>query len=136
MLMELKKKMKVAGYVPDTSFALYDLEDEERESEVMVPQREDCTCIWPHCIPSSNSYKDNQKHRGLCRLPQCIKIHIWYCRKRNCCERQQSILSFQRQSMFMWRLLVNKQLFFVKGLLLNGSLFYRKPCSQKLEVFG
>ncbi|CAM8975040.1 unnamed protein product [Rhodiola kirilowii] len=34
MLEELRMKMKVAGYVPDTKFALYDLEEEEKVSEV------------------------------------------------------------------------------------------------------
>lgn len=36
MLTYLKEKMKAAGYVPDTKFALYDLEEEERESEVSL----------------------------------------------------------------------------------------------------
>lgn len=34
MLAKLKIKMKAAGYTPDTKFALYDLEEEEREMEV------------------------------------------------------------------------------------------------------
>lgn len=34
MLAKLKREIKAAGYIPDTNFALYDLEEEERESEV------------------------------------------------------------------------------------------------------
>ncbi|XP_027154188.1 pentatricopeptide repeat-containing protein At4g14850 [Coffea eugenioides] len=34
MLDKLKKDMKAAGYVPDTEVSLYDLEEEEKESEV------------------------------------------------------------------------------------------------------
>lgn len=34
MLAKLKRDMKAAGYTADTNFALYDLEEEEKESEV------------------------------------------------------------------------------------------------------
>ena len=34
MLDKLKKDMKAAGYVPDTEVSLYDLDEEEKESEV------------------------------------------------------------------------------------------------------
>ncbi|XP_057467470.1 pentatricopeptide repeat-containing protein At4g14850 [Actinidia eriantha] len=34
MLVKLKREMKAAGYVPDTKLALYDLEEEEKETEV------------------------------------------------------------------------------------------------------
>ncbi|OMO85721.1 hypothetical protein COLO4_21487 [Corchorus olitorius] len=34
MLGKLRNEMKVAGYIPDTNFALYDLEEEEKISEV------------------------------------------------------------------------------------------------------
>lgn len=34
MLDEMRRKMEAAGYVPDTKFALYDLEEEEKLTEV------------------------------------------------------------------------------------------------------
>ncbi|XP_058067681.1 pentatricopeptide repeat-containing protein At4g14850 [Magnolia sinica] len=34
MLARLRREMKAAGYIPDTNFALYDLEEEEKETEV------------------------------------------------------------------------------------------------------
>ena len=34
MLAELRRKMKAAGYIPDTKFALFDLEEEEKVMEV------------------------------------------------------------------------------------------------------
>ncbi|MCL7037533.1 hypothetical protein MKW94_024175 [Papaver nudicaule] len=34
MLSKLRRDMKSAGFIPDTNFALYDLEEEEKESEV------------------------------------------------------------------------------------------------------
>ena len=34
MLAKLKREMKAAGYIPDTKLALYDLEEEEKETEV------------------------------------------------------------------------------------------------------
>ncbi|CAA2951295.1 pentatricopeptide repeat-containing protein At4g14850 [Olea europaea var. sylvestris] len=58
MLIELKTKMKAAGYVPDTSFALYDLEDEEKESEV-----------WYHSEKIALAF-------GLIALPPRVPIRI------------------------------------------------------------
>ncbi|KAL2488561.1 Pentatricopeptide repeat-containing protein [Forsythia ovata] len=58
MLTELKKRMKASGYVPDTSFALYDLEDEEKESEV-----------WYHSEKIALAF-------GLIALPPRVPIRI------------------------------------------------------------
>ncbi|KAF5757010.1 putative DYW domain-containing protein [Helianthus annuus] len=51
MLRKLKMEMKSAGYVADTSLALFDLEEEERESEV-----------WHHSEKIALAF-------GLCVIP-------------------------------------------------------------------
>lgn len=55
MLDELRRKMKIAGYVPDTKFALYDLEEEEKISEVWFHSEKIALAfgliVVPHGIP-------------------------------------------------------------------------------------
>ncbi|KAG8371547.1 hypothetical protein BUALT_Bualt13G0099300 [Buddleja alternifolia] len=58
MLAKLKKDMKAAGYIPDTKLALYDLEDEEKESEV-----------WCHSEKIALAF-------GLVALPPGVPIRI------------------------------------------------------------
>ncbi|KAM7462803.1 hypothetical protein LguiA_030924 [Lonicera macranthoides] len=58
MLVKLKREMKAAGYVPNTNFALYDLEEEERESE-----------IWYHSEKIALAF-------GLIVLPHGVPIRI------------------------------------------------------------
>ncbi|KAI7741231.1 hypothetical protein M8C21_023841, partial [Ambrosia artemisiifolia] len=58
MLSKLKTQMKGAGYVADTSLALFDLEEEERESEV-----------WHHSEKIALAF-------GLCVIPPGLPIRI------------------------------------------------------------
>ncbi|KAL6538955.1 Pentatricopeptide repeat-containing protein [Orobanche minor] len=58
MLAKLKKDMKAAGYIPDTKLALFDLEDEEKESEV-----------WCHSEKIALAF-------GLIALPSGVCIRI------------------------------------------------------------
>ncbi|KAK9065506.1 hypothetical protein SSX86_014907 [Deinandra increscens subsp. villosa] len=58
MLSKLKMEMKGAGYTADTSLALFDLEDEERESEV-----------WHHSEKIALAF-------GLCVVPTGLPIRI------------------------------------------------------------
>ncbi|PIN13456.1 hypothetical protein CDL12_13919 [Handroanthus impetiginosus] len=58
MLVKLKKEMKAAGYVPDTKLALYDVEDEEKESEV-----------WCHSEKIALAF-------GLIALPPGVPIRL------------------------------------------------------------
>ncbi|KAJ0515335.1 putative tetratricopeptide-like helical domain superfamily, DYW domain-containing protein [Helianthus annuus] len=58
MLRKLKMEMKSAGYVADTSLALFDLEEEERESEV-----------WHHSEKIALAF-------GLCVIPPGLPIRI------------------------------------------------------------
>ncbi|KAG2727578.1 hypothetical protein I3760_01G163500 [Carya illinoinensis] len=58
MLYKLRKEMKEAGYVPDTDFALYDLEEEEKISEV-----------WYHSEKIALAY-------GLITIPPGVPIRI------------------------------------------------------------
>ncbi|KAJ0701734.1 putative DYW domain-containing protein [Helianthus annuus] len=58
MLTKLKMEMKSAGYVADTSLALFDLEEEERESEV-----------WHHSEKIALAF-------GLCVIPPGLPIRI------------------------------------------------------------
>ncbi|XP_075480135.1 pentatricopeptide repeat-containing protein At4g14850 isoform X2 [Primulina tabacum] len=58
MLAKLKKEMKAAGYIPAISLALYDVEDEEKESEV-----------WCHSEKIALAF-------GLISLPPGVPIRI------------------------------------------------------------
>lgn len=58
MLAKLRREMKEAGYVPDTNFALHDLEEEEKISEV-----------WYHSEKIALAY-------GLITLPLGVPIRI------------------------------------------------------------
>lgn len=58
MLAKLRREMKEAGYVPDTNFALYDLEEEEKISEV-----------WYHSEKIALAY-------GLITIPPGVPIRI------------------------------------------------------------
>ncbi|XP_073036139.1 pentatricopeptide repeat-containing protein At4g14850 [Primulina eburnea] len=58
MLAKLKKEMKAAGYIPATSLALYDVEEEEKESEV-----------WCHSEKIALAF-------GLISLPPGVPIRI------------------------------------------------------------
>lgn len=58
MLAKLRKDMKAAGYIPDTKLALYDIEDEEKESEV-----------WSHSEKIALAF-------GLIALPPGVPIRI------------------------------------------------------------
>ncbi|CAN4123806.1 unnamed protein product [Withania somnifera] len=58
MLAKLKIDMKAAGYTPDTNFALYDLEEEEKESEV-----------WYHSEKIALAF-------GLIAIPPGVPIRI------------------------------------------------------------
>ncbi|KAK1439480.1 hypothetical protein QVD17_05298 [Tagetes erecta] len=58
MLSKLKMEMKGAGYTADTSLALFDLEEEERESEV-----------WHHSEKIALAF-------GLCVIPSGLPIRI------------------------------------------------------------
>nr|XP_043608473.1 pentatricopeptide repeat-containing protein At4g14850 [Erigeron canadensis] len=58
MLAKLKKEMKAAGYIPDTKLALFDLDEEERESEV-----------WHHSEKIALAF-------GLCVIPPGVPIRI------------------------------------------------------------
>uniref|UniRef100_A0A803QMV5 DYW domain-containing protein n=1 Tax=Cannabis sativa TaxID=3483 RepID=A0A803QMV5_CANSA len=58
MLTELRKEMKEAGYIPDTNFALFDLEEEEKVSEV-----------WYHSEKIALAF-------GLIAIPPGVPIRI------------------------------------------------------------
>ncbi|XP_024987082.1 pentatricopeptide repeat-containing protein At4g14850 [Cynara cardunculus var. scolymus] len=58
MLAKLKREMKAAGYIADTKLALFDLEEEERESEV-----------WHHSEKIALAF-------GLCVIPTGVPIRI------------------------------------------------------------
>ncbi|KAA8527616.1 hypothetical protein F0562_034989 [Nyssa sinensis] len=58
MLAKLRRDMKAAGYVPDTNFALFDLEEEERETEV-----------WHHSEKIALAF-------GLIAIPPGVPIRI------------------------------------------------------------
>ncbi|XP_042509066.1 pentatricopeptide repeat-containing protein At4g14850 [Macadamia integrifolia] len=51
MLAKLRREMKAAGYIPDTNFALYDLEEEEKESEVWYHSEKLALAFGLICIP-------------------------------------------------------------------------------------
>ncbi|KZV51605.1 pentatricopeptide repeat-containing protein-like [Dorcoceras hygrometricum] len=58
MLAKLKKEMKASGYIPATNLALFDVEDEEKESE-----------LWCHSEKIALAY-------GLISLPPGVPIRI------------------------------------------------------------
>lgn len=58
MLAKLKREMKAAGYIPETNLALYDLEEEEKESEV-----------WYHSEKLALAF-------GLITIPPGVPIRI------------------------------------------------------------
>ncbi|CAH9072408.1 unnamed protein product [Cuscuta epithymum] len=58
MLTKLRKEMKGAGYIPETNLALYDLEEEEKESEV-----------WYHSEKLALAF-------GLITIPHGVPIRI------------------------------------------------------------
>ncbi|KAF5181744.1 Pentatricopeptide repeat [Thalictrum thalictroides] len=58
MLAKLRRDAKAAGYIPNTGFALYDLEEEEKESEV-----------WYHSEKLAIAF-------GLISLPSGVPIRI------------------------------------------------------------
>ncbi|OVA05441.1 Pentatricopeptide repeat [Macleaya cordata] len=51
MLAKLRRDMKAAGFVPDTNFALYDLEEEEKENEVWYHSEKLALAFGLICIP-------------------------------------------------------------------------------------
>ncbi|XP_077247271.1 pentatricopeptide repeat (PPR) superfamily protein [Tasmannia lanceolata] len=51
MLAKLRREMKAAGYVPNTNFALYDLEEEEKETEVLFHSEKLALALGLICIP-------------------------------------------------------------------------------------
>ncbi|XP_072974266.1 pentatricopeptide repeat-containing protein At4g14850 [Typha angustifolia] len=51
MLVKLRKEMHAAGYAPDTQYALYDLEEEEKESEVLQHSEKLALAFGLICIP-------------------------------------------------------------------------------------
>lgn len=58
MLVKLRREMKEAGYVPDTNLSLFDLEEEEKDSEV-----------WYHSEKIALAF-------GLLALPPKLTIRI------------------------------------------------------------
>lgn len=58
MLSKLRRKMKEAGYIPDTDYALFDLEEEEKISEV-----------WYHSEKIALAF-------GLIAIPYGVPIRI------------------------------------------------------------
>ncbi|KAL7599338.1 hypothetical protein Lser_V15G22197 [Lactuca serriola] len=58
MLTKLKNQMKAAGYIPDTKLSLFDLEEEESESEV-----------WHHSEKIAIAF-------GLCVIPPGVPIRV------------------------------------------------------------
>lgn len=51
MLAELWREMQAAGYTPDTKYALYDLEEEEKESEVFQHSEKLALAFGLLCFP-------------------------------------------------------------------------------------
>ncbi|KAG2649210.1 pentatricopeptide repeat-containing protein At4g14850-like [Panicum virgatum] len=51
LLAKLKSQMQAAGYMPDTQYALYDLEEEEKESEVFQHSEKLALAFGLICIP-------------------------------------------------------------------------------------
>lgn len=51
MLVKLRRQMKAAGYVPDTNYALFDLEEEEKETEVLYHSEKLALAFGLICIP-------------------------------------------------------------------------------------
>ncbi|CAN6237460.1 unnamed protein product [Urochloa humidicola] len=51
LLAKLKSQMHAAGYMPDTQYALYDLEEEEKESEVFQHSEKLALAFGLICIP-------------------------------------------------------------------------------------
>lgn len=52
MLSNLRKKMKEAGYIPDTDYALFDVEEEEKISEVSYHSEKIALAFGLIAIPS------------------------------------------------------------------------------------
>ncbi|TVU25015.1 hypothetical protein EJB05_27489, partial [Eragrostis curvula] len=51
VLAKLKRQMQAAGYMPDTQYSLYDLEEEEKESEVFQHSEKLALAFGLICIP-------------------------------------------------------------------------------------
>uniref|UniRef100_A0A0E0F701 DYW domain-containing protein n=1 Tax=Oryza meridionalis TaxID=40149 RepID=A0A0E0F701_9ORYZ len=51
LLSKLRKQMQAAGYMPDTQYSLYDLEEEEKESEVFQHSEKLALAFGLICIP-------------------------------------------------------------------------------------
>ncbi|KAK6914362.1 Pentatricopeptide repeat [Dillenia turbinata] len=85
LLTDLDIVMKKRGYVPDTSYALHDVEDHERER----------MHFW-HCerLAVASSCKTDKKSSSIWRLSHYRQIHFWYYEEGPNCKRCQQIPPF------------------------------------------
>ncbi|XP_068650890.1 pentatricopeptide repeat-containing protein At4g14850 [Aristolochia californica] len=74
MLRKLWKEIKEAGYVPDTNFALYDLEEEEKESEVLYHSEKLALAFGLMIIPPGVPIRINKNLRVCGDCHSAIKF--------------------------------------------------------------
>lgn len=74
LLAKLKRDMQAAGYMPDTQFALYDLEEEEKESEVFQHSEKLALAFGLICIPPGIPIRINKNLRVCGDCHRAIKF--------------------------------------------------------------
>ncbi|KAH0451097.1 hypothetical protein IEQ34_021789 [Dendrobium chrysotoxum] len=74
LLAELLQRMVAAGYTPDTRFALYELEDEEKESELYQHSEKLALAFGLICIPHGIAIRINKNLRVCGDCHQAIKF--------------------------------------------------------------
>ncbi|XP_020590839.1 LOW QUALITY PROTEIN: pentatricopeptide repeat-containing protein At4g14850-like [Phalaenopsis equestris] len=74
LLADLRRRMAAAGYTPDTRFALYELEDEEKESEVYQHSEKLALAFGLLCIPQGMAIRINKNLRVCGDCHEAIKF--------------------------------------------------------------
>ncbi|KAG0455548.1 hypothetical protein HPP92_024840 [Vanilla planifolia] len=74
VLAELRQRMAATGYTPDTRFALFDLEDEEKESEVSQHSEKLALAFGLLCIPPGVTIRITKNIRVCGDCHQAIKF--------------------------------------------------------------
>lgn len=82
ILAKLRRQMKAAGYVPDTNYALYDLEEEEKESEVSYHSEKLALAFGLIVLPPGVPIRINKNLRVCGDCHSAIKFISWIvCRE-------------------------------------------------------